>query len=84
MTEKLKYYDSRLQVYSKNPSVGYYSPPLKDAKPLTEQVKHFLYCIKNNKLALTNGYEALKINSVLESAEQSLKNEELSVLNKNI
>ncbi len=65
--EKLKYYD-------KIEDKGYTSPNIDDAKPLTEQLKHFLDCIANNKKPSTDGREALKTVKVLEAAQKSLEN----------
>ena len=65
--EKLRYYDRN--------DKGYYAPEFKDAKPLTEQLKHFLDCIENNKIPLTDGEEALKVTKVLEAAQKSMNND---------
>ena len=63
--EKLMYYN-----LAKNKN---YPKQIESKKPLTEQLKHFLYCIENNKRPLTDGYEALNVTKVLEAAEKSLK-----------
>lgn len=76
--DKLKYYRNRPRVASGKIVMednGYETPKLSDAKPLTEQLKHFLYCIQNNKIPLTGGQEALKVTKVLESAQKSLRNQ---------
>ncbi len=80
--EKLKYYYSRPKIVKKRILIqdkGYIAPKVKDSKPLTEQLKHFLYCIKKNKIPLTDGHEALKVVKVLEAAQMSLKNDGLMV-----
>lgn len=64
--EKLKYYES-------NSGKEYIAPHINDAKPLTEELKHFLDCIKNSKIPLTDGYEGLKVVSILEAAQKSLE-----------
>mgnify|MGYP001609435024 CR=1 FL=1 len=46
---------------------------IKPDKPLTEELKHFLYCIENSKIPITDGYEALQVTKVLEAADKSLK-----------
>jgi UDP-2-acetamido-3-amino-2,3-dideoxy-glucuronate N-acetyltransferase len=48
--------------------------PFGKKEPLTEEIKHFLDCIKQNKKPLTDGREGLKVLKVLQSCQQSLKN----------
>lgn len=75
--KKLKYYDSRPKISRGKTEIkdkGCYAPEFRDAKPLTEQLKHFLDCIENNKTPLTGGEEALKVTKVLEAAQKSLDN----------
>jgi UDP-2-acetamido-3-amino-2,3-dideoxy-glucuronate N-acetyltransferase len=43
-------------------------------EPLTEEIKHFLYCIKENKKPLTDGTEGLRVLRVLQSCQRSFKN----------
>lgn len=72
---KLKYYDSRPKIIKGKlvtRDKGVYIPPICNAKPLTEQLKHFLWCIKNKEVPLTDGGEALKVVKVLEAAQKSL------------
>tara|TARA_Y100000310_G_scaffold202413_1_gene202577 strand:+ start:15078 stop:16034 length:957 start_codon:yes stop_codon:yes gene_type:complete len=42
-------------------------------KPLTNQLNHFIECIKNNKKPLTDGEHTLKVTKILESAQKSLE-----------
>lgn len=79
--EKLKYYRTQPRIPkgkavipNKGYGAQYTSPKLSSAKPLTEQLKHFLYCIENGKTPLTDGNEALKVTKVLEFAQKSLQN----------
>jgi len=44
-----------------------------EAKPLAEQVKHFLYCIENKKIPINDGNAALKVTKIIECAEESMK-----------
>ena len=79
---KLKYYDSRPSIVNGRVILKdnrYISPLISDAKPLTEQLKHFLNCVIKNEIPLTDGYEGLKVVSVLEAAQKSLKNNGLNV-----
>ena len=74
--EKLKYYGTRPSAIGGKAPIkgkGYASPAIGYAKPLTEQLKHFLDCVNNNKVPLTDGYEGLKVVSVLEAAQKSLR-----------
>lgn len=50
----------------------YVIPKLNNLRPLTEQLKHFVNCIVNDKTPLTDGYEGLKVVSILEAAQKSL------------
>jgi len=80
--EKLKYYDSRPKIIEGKIVIedkGYNAPEIKDAKPLTQQLRHYLDCIENNKKPLTDGHEALKVVRILEYAQQSLKNKGTAV-----
>jgi len=63
-SNKLRYYDVGNNCIT---------PQLSNSKPLTEQLRHFLNCIENNKIPLTDGMEALKVTTVLEAAQKSLK-----------
>lgn len=74
--EKLKYYPTKISSIRGKTNVkdkGYSSPAIGGARPLTEQLKHFLGCVNNNKVPLTDGCEGLKVVSVLESAQKSLR-----------
>lgn len=46
--------------------------PISSSRPLTNELIHFIDCIKNNKKPLTDGNEALKVTKVLEAAQKSL------------
>jgi UDP-2-acetamido-3-amino-2,3-dideoxy-glucuronate N-acetyltransferase len=73
--EKLRYYNSRPKVIEGKIVIedkGYTVPEIKDAKPLTQQLKHFLDCIENDTKPLTDGMEALKVIKILESAQESI------------
>lgn len=79
---KLKYYDSRPSIVNggfliKNTKPTY--PVISYAKPLTEQLKHFLNCVIKNEIPLTDGYSGLKVVSILEAAQKSLENNGLNV-----
>ena len=44
------------------------SPKIKFTSPLSSELTHFFYCIKNSKKPLTDGYYAQKITKILERA----------------
>jgi predicted dehydrogenase len=50
-----------------------YIPRLDDYEPLRFQLTHFIDCIESNKIPRSDGYSGLKVVSVLEAAEQSIK-----------
>ena len=80
--DKLKYYYSRPKVIVGKAVIqdkGYKTQKFSAAKPLTEQLKHFLECIEKNKTPLTGGDEALKVTKILELAQHSLINNGLMV-----
>ncbi len=45
----------------------------RDEKPLTEQLRHFIECIEENKKPLTDGTDGVRVVKVLEAAEKSIK-----------
>lgn len=76
-SEKLKYYRSRPKFANGKIIIrdeGYEAPKLKNSRPLTEELAHFLDCVQNNKRPLTGGKEALDVTKVLEAAQESLSN----------
>lgn len=50
-------------------------PKIGKKEPLNIMAAHFIDCIKNNKRPLTDGYSGLRVVEVLESIQQSLKND---------
>jgi len=75
--EKLKYYTNNSEIIDEKiakKGKGYSVPFVENDRPLTEQLKHFLDCIKHNKVPLTDGNEGLKVVNVLEAAQESLNN----------
>ena len=51
-----------------------YSPNIKKVEPLRTMCSHFADCIINNKNPRSNGKSGLNVIRILESAEESLKN----------
>jgi predicted dehydrogenase len=83
--EKIKIYDKRVEApphYDTFAEFHYsyhygdmYSPYIKQFEPLKAECSHFLDCIRSGDLPESNGYEALKVISILEAASTSLKRE---------
>ncbi|MBW2341473.1 MAG: Gfo/Idh/MocA family oxidoreductase [Deltaproteobacteria bacterium] len=48
-------------------------PRIEDYEPLRRECSHFLECIEENQTPRTNGYSGLRVVSVLEAANESLK-----------
>ncbi|MBI5584195.1 MAG: Gfo/Idh/MocA family oxidoreductase [Deltaproteobacteria bacterium] len=51
-----------------------YIPRLDDFEPLRKQITHFLECIEHGCQPLTDGYSGLRVVSILEAANTSIKN----------
>jgi predicted dehydrogenase len=78
----IKVYDKRIKI--KNLEDAYksllsqdkigevYEPEIVQAEPLETECRHFIDCIENNKIPLTNGREGLKVVKLLEAAQTSL------------
>jgi predicted dehydrogenase len=49
-------------------------PFIRFVEPLKQEANHFLDCIKNHKIPLTNGEDGLRVVRVLEAAQCSLEN----------
>jgi len=83
--EKIKIYDKRVEApphYDTFAEFHYsyhygdmYAPYIKQFEPLRAECSHFLDCIRSGDLPESNGYEALKVISILEAASISLKND---------
>jgi UDP-2-acetamido-3-amino-2,3-dideoxy-glucuronate N-acetyltransferase len=48
--------------------------PVENGEPLKEELKHFIECVVQRKQPRTDGEEGLRVLTVLEAAEHSLKN----------
>ena len=51
-----------------------YSPKVENVEPLETECKHFLGCIKDNLVPLSDGKSGLEVVKVLEPAQKSLEN----------
>lgn len=75
-SDKLKYYYSRPKMVRGKIAIkdkGFKAPKLGNARPLTEELRHFLECIAKSQKPIADGEEALKVTKVLEAAERSLR-----------
>jgi hypothetical protein len=50
-----------------------YSPRIEDFEPLRKICEHFLCCVQERKVPHTDGYNGLRVVSILEAASKSLK-----------
>jgi predicted dehydrogenase len=81
--EKIKVYDSGVEINSPESLhealVQYrigdmYSPKVLQTEALTLAVNEFISAIEENREPLTNGYDGLKVVSVLEASQKSIQN----------
>jgi predicted dehydrogenase len=87
--EKLKIYDARVEVpphYDTFAEFTYsyhygdaYVPYIKQDEPLKLECQHFLDCIRNSEVPLTNGRLGLDVVRILEAANESLQLQGASV-----
>jgi len=81
--EKIKIYDKGVDAPSYYDTFGefpfsyrygdIYSPRIEDYEPLRSECAHFLECIEKNQTPRSDGYSGLRVVSVLEAANESLK-----------
>src|ERR1051326_6813369 len=81
--EKLKIYDARVEVpphYDTFAEFTYsyhygdaYIPYIKQEEPLKLECQHFIDCIREENLPITNGRLGLEVVRILEAADQSLR-----------
>ncbi len=68
------YYDSYADFYFSYRYGDIYSPRIIEYEPLKKECEHFLDCILNNKTPRSDGYSGLRVVSILEAANKSLRN----------
>lgn len=81
--EKIKIYDKGVEAPPYYDTFGefhfsyrygdIYSPRIEDYEPLRKECEHFLECIRESKRPISDGYSGLRVVSVLEAANESLK-----------
>jgi predicted dehydrogenase len=82
-TERVKVYDRGITISDdvdakRGVMVGYrtgdiWSPHIPQVEPLTEMVRHFAECVRENKQPLTGGEAGLRVVKILEAAQRSIK-----------
>lgn len=87
--EKIKIYDKGVEVppyYNSFADFQFayrygdiYIPKLKDFEPLREECKHFIDCTKTYTVPRSDGYSGLRVVSILEAANESLRNDGVRV-----
>ncbi|MDY0079278.1 MAG: Gfo/Idh/MocA family oxidoreductase [Ignavibacteriaceae bacterium] len=76
-TEKLKYYEKGFRINNgiiEKFENDYVPINYEEKSPLTEEQRHFFYCIEKNVSPLTDGKHALDVLRILEQATKSMKN----------
>ncbi len=68
------YYDSYAEFHFSYRYGDIYVPRLNEYEPLSFECKHFLECIREGKSPRSDGYSGLRVVSVLEAANKSLRN----------
>ncbi len=75
-SDKLKFYPKGFQKTQNGIEKfdgDFESIPCKDAQPLSEEHRHFYWCVKNRVKPLTDGKHALEVLEILEQATRRLK-----------
>jgi predicted dehydrogenase len=67
------YYDTYAEFHFSYRYGDIHSPRIEDYEPLKKECEHFLACIRKGMCPLSDGYSGLRVVSVLEAANKSLK-----------
>jgi predicted dehydrogenase len=67
------YYDTYADFHFSYRYGDIYSPRIEDYEPLKKECDHFIECIKRGIPPLTDGYNGLRVVSILEAASKSLR-----------
>ncbi len=67
------YYDTYAEFHFSYRYGDIHSPRIEDYEPLKKECEHFIACAQNGKCPLTDGYSGLRVVSILEAANKSLK-----------
>jgi len=67
------YYDTYAEFHLSYRYGDIHSPRIEDYEPLKKECEHFLMCIQKGMCPLSDGYSGLRVVSILEAANKSLK-----------
>jgi len=73
--EKPPYYDSFAEFSYSYKYGDVRIPKLDGGEPINTQLNHFIECIRLNKQPVTDGYNGLRVVSILEAAQESIRNQ---------
>lgn len=83
-TEKIRIYDKSIEKPAYYDNFGDFPytykygdiiiPKLDGAEPIRTELEHFIHCIENGATPLSDGKNGLQVVTILESAQESLKN----------
>ncbi len=68
------YYDTYAEFHFSYRYGDIYSPRIQEYEPLRKECEHFLECIKEGKSPKSDGYSGLRVVSILEAANKSIRN----------
>ncbi len=68
------YYDSFAEFHFAYRYGDIYTPRINEYEPLKKECEHFLSCIRNGETPRSDGYSGLRVVSILEAANKSLRN----------
>lgn len=68
------YYDTYAEFQFSYRYGDIYTPRLHEHEPLRRECEHFLDCINEGKAPRSDGYSGLRVVSILEAANKSLRN----------
>ena len=67
------YYDTYAEFHLSYRYGDIHSPRIEDYEPLKKECEHFLMCIQKGMCPISDGYSGLRVVSILEAANKSLK-----------
>lgn len=68
------YYDTYAEFHFSYRYGDIYTPRIQEYEPLRKECEHFLECIRESKTPKSDGYSGLRVVSILEAANKSIRN----------
>ncbi|MFZ5519247.1 MAG: Gfo/Idh/MocA family protein [Candidatus Zhuqueibacterota bacterium] len=68
------YYDTYAEFHFSYRYGDIYTPRIEEYEPLKRECEHFLDCIRDSKTPKSDGYSGLRVVSILEAANKSMRN----------